>query len=141
MYRNGAHFQDTVRNLSIGYPATRPAENHLEKMPILQLYTPANTYALYQDHCYTEGSMEDHSLSRQKITSILPQEIDEIENMTRGQSKYATWAEGRRMRVTESRVDEIVNATDRKDFENNIAQSIVNPSTFSRPATHHGIEE
>lgn len=138
-FRKRLDTDDRMRNACISYQATHPAVTALDKMPVLQLYNPANYYALYQDHDYFPLSMEDYFLKKEKVTKITREDIARIEKETRNQSTSSSWFQHRRLRITASRTGEIVKATDRKNMKL-LASSICNPSSFSSAATRHGIK-
>jgi len=125
------------RNICIGYQAAHPASSNLGKMPILQCIKPANPYALYKDHWYFSGTGEDRFLSDQKITRISEEEVRDIEAATRGQAASRIWKEQRRIRITASRVGDVVNATERRDMEA-LVRSVIRPVKFDSAATRHG---
>ena len=56
--------------------------NHknISRLPIRQLYIPANMYAIASDHDYLEGSPEDRGLNANYVTKISEDQVKDIES-------------------------------------------------------------
>ncbi|XP_064632038.1 uncharacterized protein LOC135490655 [Lineus longissimus] len=105
-------------------------------MPVLQLYQPANMYALNLDHDYGTSS-EEAFMTRTMLRDISTTQQLKVEMETRGQNGNCKWREARALRITASKFGEICRATERKDLTK-FAESVVNLVHFSSKATAHG---
>jgi hypothetical protein len=131
-FRNVAGYSDKVRNLCTNF-----ASSTGQSMSLLQLYSPANPYALSHDHDYFELTAEDHFLASYNITSISDYEVNNIEQRTRGQATNKSWLNERCFRLHASNYGRICKATERTDMKK-LAASLAVTNEFTSAATDHG---
>jgi len=136
-FRKSAVYSSYVRNQAINFAAAQPAS--AQKMPLMQLYAPANPYSLESDHFYQSDGMSDNMLVSSHITSITPDVANSIEIETRGQATSKRWFHERSQRVCSSKFGRICKATKRTDF-NKLAYDLTHPVTFFSAATQYGRE-
>jgi len=74
-----------VQNEAINYAAT------YEQIPLLQTFSPANTYGVNNDHDYMEISPAEHFLRSANISAISAQQAADVEAHTRGQANSRLW--------------------------------------------------
>lgn len=70
------------------------------EMPIMQLYAPANPYAIENDHEYCKTRSIDRLLDKLGLKNITLQRIIDIERRTRGQSNNKDWFIERECRIS-----------------------------------------
>ena len=123
-------YNSNFRNQCINFAATT-----LETFPELQLFAPANLYAVYNDHNYFEKCVGDLFLKSMNVTTISTEKIIEIESLTRGQSGNTHWIQERSIRMTSSCFGDICTAKTPEKYVN----SLMNPRDISHlPAIKHG---
>lgn len=83
---NDAAYNATVRSIFIN-----DSINRREHVPLMQLLTPANPYALDSDHDYLRKRQSDIFLDHGNVTSISEEIIGEVEQSTRDQAKNQRW--------------------------------------------------
>ena len=120
-----------VRNLTINF------SNQVARMPIVQLYEPANPYGICNDHDYCVNSHEERLLDHLKIRKLEPSECEDLETKTRGQASTRLWKEERLHRLHSSNFGRICKATDQTDM-GNLARSLIYPRKLNTPAIRHG---
>lgn len=104
--RNAAGYDSYVRNLTINYKSL-----NADSVPLLQLYEPANTYALENDHDYLENTLSENFLHDIHVTHITPEIALSIEKATKGQaSNPTTWHAERCLRLHASKFGAICRA-------------------------------
>lgn len=109
------------------------------KMPILQMYKPANPYGIENDHQYLAKSPSEMLLESMGVTKITEEERHQIEENTRDQANSITWQGARAIRMTSSTFGKICKATDRCDKEE-LAQSFLSFSNINAVPLKHGIK-
>jgi len=122
-----SHFRNTI----LGFQSE-------DRMPVTQLFKPANPHSL-KDHHYTDKSEEEAFLEREKITSMSETERINLERLTVGQHTNATWNKQHTLRITSSQFGVICKATSRKDL-GRLADQLVSPRPFSSRAVQHGLK-
>jgi len=127
---NSKGYADHFRNTVLGYVGEG-------RMPVTQLFEPANPYAL-SDHSFML-SPEEIFLRQEKITEITDDERSSLERSTLGQYTNATWRRQHTMRITASNFGTICKATERKDLAK-LAAQLVSPVAFSSQSTQYGIK-
>jgi len=134
----GAAYCSRVRNLAINFTATTSHWSSGLNMLLLQMYGPANPYALEVDHDYGEiDSFQSFLLQRNVITATLEVATD-IEHRTRGQATNPDWHEERSLRLCSSNFGRICKAQSTETLQR-LAKSLVSQQSFSTRATRHGI--
>ena len=113
-FQQKPEYNDYFRNIWLNSSASN--------LPIRQLYSPANIYAVANDHDYLEKSPEAIFLEKLQITTITEAERVSVEMKTRGQSKNKSWREERLLRLQASNHGRICKATDRTDFKKLVNQ-------------------
>lgn len=129
-YKSDPAYKDYFRNTVLNYSGS-------SRMPVRQLYAPANIPAVFHDHHYMEKSMEDHFIDCE--LHVTDTDIESIESSTRKQAASTQWREERKKRVTSSVFGTVCKATDRRDMEA-LANSICTPKELRTPAILHGIK-
>lgn len=129
-FRNKVGYTDYFRNICINH-------KRINRFPISQIFKPANTYGVVNDHCYTSISLEDKWLAEEKITIISEQDIKDIKMSTKKQSGSKVWVSERCKRITSSNFGRICKATDRTDLSK-LASSYTTYHDISSPAIQHG---
>ena len=128
-YRKANTFS-RVRNVVLNNTTTR-------KMPIFQLFEPANPYALANDHDYLPRTMVEQFLLDNDLASVTLERVNFIEQVTMGQISSRDWHHYRKMRLTSSNFGEICKATERKNI-NALADRLSSVQVISTPAISHG---
>jgi len=134
----GAAYRSFVRNLAINFTATTSQLTSGLNMPLLQLYGPANPYALENDHDYGELDNFESFLLQQNVTTATAEAAVQIEHSTRGQAANPEWHEQRSLRLCSSNFGRICKAQSMATLER-LAKSLVFQQSFSTRATRHGI--
>jgi len=106
-------------------------------MPWMQLYAPANPYAIELDHNYLARSLSDSLLDALHITAITEKNVTEIERRTRGQAANEAWHAERSNRLCSSTFGRICKATSATNVSR-LARDLSNPTQFSSASTRHG---
>ena len=127
--RKTTEYQHHFRNMCINMTPS--------SMPVLQLFPPANPYAIANDHDYLPLSPTDSLLKQMQITEISPAACESIERNTREQQGNKTWHTERMKRIQSSNFGRICKATDRTDFEK-LAESLVNSKSVRSKSIDHG---
>ncbi|KAK6171765.1 hypothetical protein SNE40_018198 [Patella caerulea] len=96
------------------------------RVPLAQLYAPANIQAVSFDHDYLAETPEDLFLKKIGLTSIDQETINTISMSTFKQSADKTWLELRCLRLNSSDFGRICKLTDRTDKIKN-AESLTMP--------------
>ncbi|XP_060596457.1 uncharacterized protein LOC132750479 [Ruditapes philippinarum] len=135
VHKNSARCPTTV--ISLGTLVSISKE--VSKMPIFQLFEPANVRGYVHDHDYLEKTQEDIYLESVGLLNISLEKAKGIELRTLGQTKNKLWHEHRSMRITSSHFGRICKATERTDL-NKLADELLNPKPFHAKATDHGIK-
>lgn len=130
MHRGAKSYEAHFRNTCLNFKG-------ISKMPIFQLFEPANTRAMAHDHDYLIHTHEQTFLEHMGLANISNDRIENIEKRTRGQSANVLWSEERSKRIQSSYFGRICKATSRTDF-NKLAESMLEPQQFSSKATDHG---
>ena len=112
-YRNAPGYNCLVRNQALNY--CYQSSKQESTMPLLQMYGPANLYAMEKNHRYFSLSMTDKMLEDLHTTKISPQTRQNIEQQTRGQSANKRWLEERCIRLHAPFFGKICKATNRTD--------------------------
>ncbi|XP_045541411.1 uncharacterized protein LOC123722891 [Papilio machaon] len=107
------------------------------RMPLKQLYEPANPYALINDHTYTNMNPEEQFLKEMKLNKITNEEADLIQNNTIGQSECPDWHKYRQVRLTASNFHTICNLKPKTMAK--YARKVINKKEFKSRATSHGL--
>ena len=107
------------------------------RMPVTQLYGPANPYAL-SDHSLLKTD-EMLFLEQEKILSISREDCISMQQATIGQHTNVIWKQQRTFRLTSSNFGQICKATARMD-RTHLAESMVSPKAFSGRAVQHGLQ-
>ena len=117
--RNTPGYASFVRNLTINYRGI-----HKDSVPLVQLYEPANTYAIEHDHAYLASSASDVFLREINVTDITPETALSIEKATRGQANNQNWLIERRLRLHASKFGAICRAREKRKMAENLVQHI-----------------
>ena len=121
-----------VRNATINFSA-----NTGIRPPMLQTIPPANIYGVVFDHDYMKVPLTEKVLNDDNITAIEPDQVEKIEEDTRGQSSDASWFAERTKRLTSSnfgRICKITNKTNIKAF----CRSLMTVRKISSRSLAHG---
>ncbi|XP_038063170.1 uncharacterized protein LOC119733878 [Patiria miniata] len=129
--KNTREYHDHFRNVWINSQA--------KDLPIRQLYAPANIFAVTHDHDYLELTHEEYFLKSLNVTNITENDLEQVEEATRGQSTNKFWKEERRKRLHASNFGRICKSGVRTDFEK-MARSLTTISEFSSKPTDHGLK-
>lgn len=123
-------YQNHFRNLLVntGYTTTTPLK---------QLLTPANPYAILNDHNYTQHNAQTKLLQHLLLISISDEEIAQIELQSRSQDNNPLWHKYRKHRVTASKFYECCKDLN-EEKSKALAKSILFPKLFTSKATSHG---
>jgi len=127
--QNMPGYQDLFRNTWINQQSS--------SISVLQLFPPANLYAVNNDHDYLDKPPSHLFLDSMSITSINENERGQIEMQTRDQSKSKTWKFERTKRLHSSNFGRICTAGDKTNFPN-LARSLTKTVDFRSNATDHG---
>lgn len=149
-YRNMSNYTTNFKNICINYSST-----HAWSMPVLNLFPPANIYAINNDHQYSVLSMEERFLhdnylvgikSDTKITendssfSVITKTVQKtIEQDSREQSSSKNWFKVRAIRISSSHFGKICKATDRRD-KDKLAFQIMRQEEINSAPVCHGIK-
>ena len=101
------NYNTKFRNMCINFTAIQS-----ESFPELQLIEPANLFALYNDHDYTERGAEQIFLEDMNLLNVSPSTRLEIEALTRGQSNNKYWLAHRSLRLNSFCFGSICSTTD-----------------------------
>jgi len=93
---------------------------HKDSVPLVQLYEPANTYAMEHDHAYLASSASDVFLREINVTDITPETALSIEKATRGQANNQNWLIERRLRLHASKFGAICRAREKRKMAENL---------------------
>jgi len=118
--RNRSWYRGYFRNLVINYQSTN------KKMPISELYGPANPHGINCDHDYMEVTPADYVLERLKLTKLSPGDISMIEMETRGRHRNPKWFAEQRLRIPTSEFGKICKTTDKNELVV-LANKLVHP--------------
>ena len=110
----------------------------VHKMPIFQLFEPANAKAAAHDHDYLELTPEDNFLQAIGLLNLTDEKRDNIERYTRGQSKNRAWTEERLKRIQSSNFGKICKATEKTDLGKLAVDSITEKKDLKVDAIVHG---
>lgn len=130
-YRKSEAYPYYFRAIWMNHPS-------VNSYPVSQMFTPANSYAVDADHDYLKLPLADHWLESQKITKVSSEDIQDLEMLTRSQSKSKDWKDEHSVRITSSSFGRICLATDRTDLKK-IARSLTNNlQEIQSPPIRHG---
>ena len=132
----GVAYQAFVRNLTINFAASTTQTNSGLNMPLLQLYGPANPYAIENDHDYGEMDNFGTFLLKNHVTCITAEAAADIEHKTRGQARNSQWHAERSLRLCSSNFGRICKASPSASV--NLAKSLVCQYTFDSRSLRHG---
>lgn len=124
-----ANYNIRFRNMILGFSNS--------KMPLKQLYEPANPYALVNDHIYTDINPEEQFLKEMKLIKITKEEANLIQNNTIGQIECPDWHKYRQVRLTASNFHTICHL--KPTTMAKYAREIINKKEFLSRATSHGL--
>ena len=137
-YQNAPGYTSFVRNMVLNY--CYQSSNGESSMPFVQMYNPANPYALESDHQYMSKTCTDKLLDDLHVTAITPEIVTDIERNTHGQADNKYWLENRCLRLHSSNFGKICKATDRMD-KNEFARRLTTCNDLrSVPAIIYGKE-
>ena len=125
-------YQSHLRNTVLGF-------QHEGRMPVTQLFQPANSYAHMTDHYYTGTSGEQSFIREEKIMEMTETQRDELERQTKGQHVNSLWRKQHTLRITSSNFKVICNATSKKDLSR-LADQLVSPRQFTCRSVQHGLK-
>ncbi|XP_069110247.1 uncharacterized protein [Argopecten irradians] len=128
--RNDPGYEDNFRNKCLNFSG-------ISKMPIFQLFKPANAFAVAHDHDYLKLTPQDRFLERINLLNITQEKIDAIEERTRGQINNVAWKEERMHHLPSSMYGRICKATDRTDFVK-LARSLTHFTDIKTAPLEHG---
>lgn len=127
--RNTPGYASYVRNMIINYKGL-----HVDSVPLVQLYEPANTYAIEHDHVYLANSASENFLCDILVTDITPEIAPNIEKATRGQAGNPNGYAERCLRMHASKFGAICRARDKQKMAENLVHHVrVQPA-----AVNHG---
>ena len=129
--RRRPEYPDEFRNMEISFATPQP------NMPILQLYPPANPYAIDDDHRYFPMSHTESLLESLHITTISADVACDLEKKTRGQASNAKWYAERCYRLCSSNFGRICKATDRANFQK-LSRDLTESKKIDTFTTRHG---
>ena len=133
-YHSMPGYPDYVKNLTVNYAAT-----HQSNIPLLQTVPPVNMYATANDHDYFSKTPAELFLDTRNVTTITPEEADQLEEATVKQRECTLWKEERQKRLPSSLFGRIVKAKS-DGAKQNIAKDIINGSSIPRSRQiAHGI--
>ena len=133
-YHSMPGYPDYVKNLTVNYAAT-----HQSNIPLLQTVPPVNMYATANDHDYFSKTPAELFLDTLNVTTITPEEADQLEEATVKQRECTLWKEERQKRLPSSLFGRIVKAKS-DGAKQNIAKDIINGSSIPRSRQiAHGI--
>jgi len=124
-------YQNYCRNLFI-------ARGYNNSMSIKMMLEPANPYAIEWDHCYSTYNAKNALLKSLYLLDVSEEQVQEIEQETRGQSNNKAWHEKRCHRITASNFYACCNEKLSKKGAETVVQLILNPRPFTSKATSHG---
>ena len=124
-------------NQCINYQATYGASSSGLSMPILQTIPPANIYAVAHDHDYLVGHPEDIFLDGMCIRTISQDQIQAIEESTRGQNENRKWSAESCKRLTSSNFGRICKCTEKTD-KVALARSYLSRLQIDAASLRHG---
>ena len=131
-FRADPNYQSFVNNLIIAFSGTQ-----ISSMPIVQTLTPANPFAINNDHHYASRNYFDCRVD--DINNITEAEARSLEMKTRGQAKSALWHDARSTRLTSSMFGRICKRTDRTD-DSKLALQILHPPNLAKvTAIRYGV--
>lgn len=122
-------YNDEFRSICINHSS-------MNKLPISQLFPPANTHAVDLDHDYCSVKCSDIWLNAQNISKISSEEIVQFERQTVGQSKNKLWLTQRCKRLHSSKFGRICKATDKTDHEKLARSLTVSQQIHAAPILH-----
>ena len=129
---NWPGYQSHFRNTILGFQSD-------SRMPVTQLYKPANPHARTADHQYTSMSEEDLFLHRENILEINEAQQEMLERGTVGQHNNSVWKRQHTLRLTSSQFGVICRATVKKDLSR-LASQLVSPRPFTSRSVQHGLQ-
>ncbi|CAH4035789.1 unnamed protein product [Pieris brassicae] len=111
------NYNDHIKNMAVSYGNTT--------MPILQTIRPANTYAVENDHQYTQKSLKDELLTDLLLKNPSPEKILDIERSTRQQYQSTEWQSHRLCRITASNFYAVTHS--KASTQKHLAQKNIRP--------------
>ena len=124
-------YNSFVRNTTINFMASQP---NPVSMPLSQLYSSANSFAIVCDHDYFHKPLTELFLDTARVTSITADQAAEIELATRGQSGNPRWHAERCLRLHASKFGRICKSRDHQK----LASQLVTYQRINAPALRHG---
>ena len=116
---NAAGYASTVRNLTINYRGLHP-----DSVPLIQLYEPANIYAVEKDHDYLVNVASEMFLRNIHVTAITPENVQNIEKATRGQVNNPNWFSERCLRLHASKFGAVCKARDKQKMADGLVRHV-----------------
>lgn len=129
-------YKDYFRNLII-------AKGFGNKMIIKKILYPANPYAVYSDHEYSQFNAKTTLLKSLHLLEVDDETVQMIEQKTRNQNANKLWHDLRTVRITASRFHAICNGQLSEEGAEKLALSILYPATINhcKPVAHGQIYE
>ncbi|XP_047985594.1 uncharacterized protein LOC125225785 [Leguminivora glycinivorella] len=114
------NYNHRIRNLVLNFKNST--------MPMKQLYEPANTYGIVNDHVYTTPNPEDVVLNNLKVLKISKEDIKNIEISTRDQVLSSEWHYQHKIRITASNFHTVchLKPSTKAKYAEQLAQKIQN---------------
>ena len=133
--RQNPGYTDFFRNTCLNFQGI----SSMSGMPISQLFTPANTYAVAHDYDYLQLTTEDRFLETLCVTKITDEERQSIERRTLGQDKNPLWFEEQTKRLSSYMFGRICKAmvSDKTD-RHKLAKSLVKVTKIKAASLDHG---
>lgn len=122
------------RNRAINFAAANRTT-----MPFLRLFMPANTYCSIWDHNYVNVDPEALLLNEFELLTITTDNIKEIEQEPREQSRSKSWFKYRRFRITARNFYKCCIIRD-KETQMKFSVSLINQEPFKSKFTDWGIQ-
>lgn len=110
-FRNQPTYRAHFRNSCLRFAA-----KSYSRMPILNLFPPANLYAYHNDHNYFSSTPEQDCLQNMNLEMITEDVRLATERTTRGQSQNPEWMLQRSVRICSSSFGRICKATDKTNL-------------------------
>lgn len=107
---------------------------------MLQLYGPANPYAVDLDHDYLQRKQSDLFLEKENISKITCDEIQALEVATRGQANNPRWILERMKRIQSSNFGKVSKATDKRDLDKLAAELMTSKDLSRVQSIRHRID-